>query len=76
MHSFLGVPIVAATVLGNLYLTEKIGAATSPTRTLTAMLLASIVASAVEKCPDHERSTWLLEEVQQLHRSRNGSSRW
>ena len=72
MHSFLGVPIVGRRgVFGNLYLTEKIGG-----RDFTdedehiAVLLAAITAAAVENARLHEESARLLEEVQQLHRTR------
>ena len=72
MHSFLGVPIVGrAGIVGDLYLTEKQGAAEfSDEDVHIALLLASIVASAVENAQLHERTIRLLEEVQQLHRSR------
>jgi signal transduction histidine kinase len=72
MESFLGVPIVGRDgVLGDLYLTEKIGADEfGDDDVQVALLLASIVASAVENARFHEQSTRLLEEVQQLHRSR------
>ena len=72
MKSFLGVPIVGRTgILGDLYLTEKIGASEfSDEDVHITMLLASIVASAVENAQLHERTSRLLEEVQQLHRSR------
>ncbi len=72
MKSFLGVPITGRQgVLGELYLTEKIGADEfSEEDVQIALLLASIIASAVENARFHERTTRLLEEVQQLHRSR------
>lgn len=72
MHSFLGVPIVGrAGIVGDLYLTEKQGAVEfSDEDVHIALLLASIVASAVENAQLHERTIRLLEEVQQLHRSR------
>jgi len=72
MRSFLGVPIVGPQgVLGDLYLTEKIGAeAFSDEDVHLAQLLASIIASAVENARLYERTAHLLEEVQQLHRSR------
>ncbi len=72
MASFLGVPIIGRNgILGDLYLTEKIGAPEfSDEDVQIAMLLASIVASAVENAQFHERTSRLLEEVQQLHRSR------
>jgi signal transduction histidine kinase len=74
MRSFLGVPIVGKRgVLGDLYLTEKIG---GPRGQFTeqdehlATLLASKAAAAIENAKLHEESARLLEEVQQLHRSR------
>jgi signal transduction histidine kinase len=72
MHSFLGVPIVARRgVFGNLYLTEKIDAATfTDADEHMAVLLAAITASAVENARLHEESARLLEEVQALHRTR------
>ena len=72
MKSFLGVPIVGRSgILGDLYLSEKIGAPEfSEEDVHLAMLLASVVASAVENVQLHERTSRLLEEVQQLHRSR------
>lgn len=72
MHSFLGVPVVGPDgVLGDLYLTEKDGADQfSDDDVRVALLLASIVASAVENARNHEQTTRLLEEVQQLQRSR------
>jgi signal transduction histidine kinase len=72
MRSFLGVPIAGRRgVFGNLYLTEKTGG-----RMFTeedehiAVLLASMCAAAVENARLHEESARLLEEVQQLHRTR------
>jgi len=72
MDSFLGVPVVGrGGVLGDLYLTEKRGADEfGDDDVRVALLLASIVASAVENARSHEQSSRLLEEVQQLHRSR------
>jgi signal transduction histidine kinase len=72
MKSFLGVPIIGRQgVLGDLYLTDKIGAAEfSDEDVHVAQLLASIIASAVENARLYERTARLLEEVQQLHRSR------
>ena len=72
MHSFLGVPVVGRRgVLGDLYLTEKRGglAFTEEDEHLT-ILLAVRTAAAVENARLHEESARLLEEVQQLHRSR------
>ena len=72
MKSFLGVPISGRQgIFGELYVTEKVGAEEfSEEDVHIAVMLASIIASAVENARFHERTTRLLEEVQQLHRSR------
>ncbi|HEU4799963.1 MAG TPA: GAF domain-containing sensor histidine kinase [Gemmatimonadales bacterium] len=72
MRSFLGVPIVGRRgTFGNLYLTEKIGTAEfTDDDVRIARLLAAQTAAAVENARLHEESARLLEEVQQLHRSR------
>ncbi|HET7599143.1 MAG TPA: GAF domain-containing sensor histidine kinase [Gemmatimonadales bacterium] len=72
MRSFLGVPVVGRRgVFGDLYLTEKIGAETfSEEDEHLALLLAAQISAAVENAQLHEESARLLEEVQQLHRSR------
>jgi signal transduction histidine kinase len=72
MHSFLGVPIVGKRgVFGNLYLTEKLGRKTfTEADEHIAVLLAANTAAAVENARLHEESARLLEEVQQLHRTR------
>ncbi len=72
MRSFLGVPIIGRDgILGDLYLTEKLVAEEfSDDDVRVAMLLASIVASAVENARFHEQTSRLLEEIQQLQRSR------
>lgn len=72
MRSFLGVPIVGKRgVLGDLYLTEKLGGGEfSAEDEHLATLLASQAAAAIENARLHEESARLLEEVQQLHRSR------
>jgi signal transduction histidine kinase len=72
MHSFLGVPIVGKRgVLGDLYLTEKLDGGTfTEADEHIATLLASKAAAAIENARLHEESARLLEEVQQLHRSR------
>ena len=72
MHSFLGVPILGKRgVFGNLYLTEKLGGGIfTEEDEHIAVLLAANTASAVENARLHEESARLLEEVQQLHRSR------
>ena len=72
MHSFLGVPIVGKRgTFGNLYLTEKLGGGffTEEDEHI-AVLLAANAAAAVENARLHEESARLLEEVQQLHRTR------
>ncbi len=72
MSSFLGVPIFGSRgVFGNLYLTEKVGgdSFTEEDEDI-AILLAAQTAAAVENVRHHEESARLLEEVQQLHRSR------
>ena len=72
MKSFLGVPIVGRRgVFGNLYLTEKIGAEEfSPEDEQLAGLFALQAAAAIDNARLHEESAHLLEEVQQLHRTR------
>jgi signal transduction histidine kinase len=72
MRSFLGVPIVGRRgVVGNLYLTEKIGAETfTEEDEHIAVLLAATAAAGVENARLHEESARLLEEVQELHRTR------
>lgn len=72
MNSFLGVPIVGRRgVFGNLYLTEKLGTATfSEEDEHIAVLLAAIAGAAVENARLHEETARLLEEVQQLQRTR------
>lgn len=72
MSSFLGVPIVGRRgVLGDLYLTEKNGGGEFTAEDEHfATLLASKAAAAIENARLHEESARLLEEVQQLQRSR------
>ncbi|HEX2638854.1 MAG TPA: GAF domain-containing sensor histidine kinase, partial [Gemmatimonadales bacterium] len=72
MHSFLGVPIVGRRLIfGNLYLCEKIGAgAFTDEDEHIAVLLAATAAAAVENARLHEESARLLEEVQELQRTR------
>jgi signal transduction histidine kinase len=72
MRSFLGVPIFGSRgVFGNLYLAEKTGAETFTDEDEgLAILLAAKTAAAVENARHHEESARLLEEVQQLHRTR------
>ena len=58
-------------VFGNLYLTEKLGGeAFTDEDEHIAVLLAATTAAAVENARLHEESARLLEEVQQLHRTR------
>lgn len=72
MQTFLGVPIMGRRgVFGNLYFTEKAdgGPFTDEDEHL-AQLLAAQAAAAVEHARMHEESARLIEEIQQLHRSR------
>ncbi len=72
MHSFLGVPIVGRrSIFGNLYFTEKLGGGEfTDVDEYIARLLATQTAAAVENARLHEESALLLEEVQQLQRTR------
>jgi signal transduction histidine kinase len=72
MRSFLGVPIVGKRgVVGDLYMTEKLGAEEfTEEDEQIARLLATIASAAIENARLHEESARLLEEVQQLHRTR------
>ena len=72
MKSFLGVPIVGRRgSFGNLYLTEKIGGGEfTDADERIARLLAAQTAAVVENARLHEESAQLIEEVQQLQRSR------
>jgi signal transduction histidine kinase len=72
MRSFLGAPIAGRRgVFGNLYLTEKTGAAEfTEEDERICVLLAAQTAAAVENARLHEESARLLEEVQNLHRAR------
>ena len=72
MNSFLGVPIVGRRgSFGNLYLTEKLGGGEfTDADEHIARLLAAQTAVAVENARLHEESARLIEEVQQLQRSR------
>ncbi len=72
MHSFLGTPIVGQHgVFGNLYLTDKYGGEsfTDEDEDL-AILLAAKTAAAIENARHHEESARLLDELHQLHRTR------
>lgn len=72
MRSFLGVPVTGRHgVLGNLYLTEKLGGPEfSEDDEHLCLLLAGVAASAVENAQHHEESARLLADVQSLLRSR------
>lgn len=73
MHSFLGVPIIGRRggVFGNLYFTEKAGGGFfTDDDEQVAVLLAAQTAAAVDNARLHEESARLIEEVQQLQRSR------
>jgi signal transduction histidine kinase len=72
MRSFLGVPIERRRgVFGILYLTEKVdGPEFTAEDERVALLLAAQAGAAVENARLHEESARLLEEVQQLQRSR------
>jgi signal transduction histidine kinase len=73
MKSFLGVPIVSRDeVFGNLYLTEKIGAAgfTSEDQAI-AVLLAAQAAVAVENARLNDESQRLLAQVREMQRQRD-----
>ncbi len=72
MHTFLGIPIERRRgVFGILYLTEKLdGPEFTPEDEHVARLLAAQTGAAIENARLHEESARLLEEVQQLQRSR------
>ena len=73
MKSFLGVPIISRRgPMGNLYLTEKIGASefTAEDEAI-AMMLAAQAAVAVQNAELHEESTRLIEEVRNMQTSRD-----
>jgi signal transduction histidine kinase len=72
MKTFLGVPITGRQgVLGEVYLTEKLGGGEfNDEDEHIAVLLSIATASAVENARLHGDRTRLLEEVQLLHRSR------
>jgi signal transduction histidine kinase len=72
MRSFLGAPVMGRSgIFGNLYLTEKEGAAefTEEDEHLVA-LFAAQAAAAVENAHLHDEAARLLQEVQQLQRAR------
>ena len=72
MASFLGVPIRGKRgVVGDLYLTEKLGGGEfTEEDERIAQLLAAQAGAAIENARLHEESAHLLEEVQQLQRGR------
>jgi signal transduction histidine kinase len=72
MRSFLGVPIVGRRgSVGILYIAEKLeGGTFTEDDEYIARLMAAQAAAAVENARLHDESARLLEEVQQLHRSR------
>ncbi len=73
MKSFLGVPIVShGEVFGNLYLTEKIGAAQFDVEDeAIAVLLAAHAAAAVQNARLNEESQRLLGQVRDMQRQRD-----
>ncbi len=72
MKSFLGVPVAGRQeVFGNLYLTEKVGAAEfSAEDEAIAILLAAQAAVAVENARLYEESERLLGQVREMQRLR------
>lgn len=72
MHTFLGVPIIGRHgIFGNLYVAERLsGTEFTEEDERIATMLAAQAAAAVDNARLHEESARLLEEVQQLHRSR------
>ncbi len=73
MHSFLGVPVVGRHgPIGNLYLTEKIGAPEfSAEDEAIAVMLAAQAAGAVENARLNEEAQRLLGEVTTMQKSRD-----
>jgi signal transduction histidine kinase len=73
MRSFLGVPIVSGEeVFGNLYLTEKIGAAKFDREDeAIAILLAAHASVAITNARLHDRSQQLVGQVQEMQRQRD-----
>jgi signal transduction histidine kinase len=73
MTSFLGVPILArGRVFGDLYLTDKVGAAEfSAEDERMAVLLATQAAAAIENARLFEESSSLLERVRTMQRQRD-----
>jgi signal transduction histidine kinase len=73
MKSFLGVPIVSrGRVFGNLYVTEKIGAAEFDAEDeAIAVFLALQAGAAIESARLYEQSQQLVGQVQSMHRQRD-----
>ncbi len=73
MHSFLGVPVVIRErVFGNLYLTDKIGAAEFSTEDeAIAVMFATEAAVAVENARLHEEAARLLRQVREMQHERD-----
>jgi len=73
MHSFLGVPIkMGASVFGNLYLTEKVGASEFDAEDEgIAVLLAGQAAVAIENARLMEESGRLVAQVRDMQRQRD-----
>jgi signal transduction histidine kinase len=73
MRSFLGVPIVSrGQVFGNLYLTDKVGAAEFDAEDeAIAVLLAAHAAVAVQNARLHDESQRLLGQVREMQRQRD-----
>jgi signal transduction histidine kinase len=73
MRSFLGVPVVGRRgPIGNLYLTEKLGAAEFSAEDETiAVMLAAQAAGAVENARLNEEAQRLLAEVRAMQKSRD-----
>ncbi|HYL22167.1 MAG TPA: GAF domain-containing sensor histidine kinase [Gemmatimonadales bacterium] len=73
MKSFLGVPVVGRReVFGNLYLTEKIGAAQFDDEDeAIAILLATHAAVAVENARLYDQSQQLVRQIQEMQRQRD-----
>jgi signal transduction histidine kinase len=72
MKSFLGVPIVGRSgPIGNLYVTEKVGAAEFTQEDESfAVMLAAHASVAVENARDHQEREKLLGELRHMHTSR------
>jgi signal transduction histidine kinase len=73
MRSFLGVPIVSrGQVFGNLYLTDKVGAAEFDAEDeAIAVLLAAHAAVAVQNARLHDEGQRLLGQVREMQRQRD-----